>query len=91
MVISFKTAPGAILAIQRHTYKIVCFRDVISGRLKVDLNATARGKQNPALQGSRVILIYKTYMHTEASLDPERCSYKSDAGTRNKWINKHIQ
>jgi hypothetical protein len=64
MVISFKTAPGAILALQRHTYKIVCFRDAISGRLNVDFNATAGGKQNPALQGSRVILIYKTYMHT---------------------------
>ncbi len=30
-------------------------------------------------------------MHTEAALDPERCSYKSDAGTRSKWITKQIQ
>ena len=49
MVISFKTAPGAIMAIHRKTYKIVCFRDTISGRLEVDLNATARGNQNPTL------------------------------------------
>jgi hypothetical protein len=86
MVIFFKTTPGAILAIQRPTYKIVCFKDTISGRLKVDLDATAGGKQNPALQGSWVILIYKTYMHTESTLDPERCAYKSDPGMRIKWI-----
>ena len=91
MVISFKTAPGAILAVQRQTYKIACFRDVNIGRLKVDLNATAEGKQNPALHSSRVILIYNIYMHTEATLEPERCSYKSDAGTRGKWITKQIQ
>ena len=91
MVISFKTTPGAILAVQRQTFKIVCFRDAISGRLKVDMDATTGGKQNPALQGSRVILIYKTYMHTEPTLDPERCAFKSDAGMRNKWIIKQIQ
>jgi len=49
MVISFKTTPGSILAVQRQTYKIVCFRDAINGRLKVDLDSTTRGKQNPAL------------------------------------------
>ncbi len=63
MVISYKTTPGAILAVQRQTYKIVCFKDVTSGRLKVDMDATAGGKQNPTPQGSRVLLIYKTYMH----------------------------
>jgi len=91
MVISFKTAPGAILAIQCHIYKIVCFKDIITGRLKVDLDATVGGKQNPALQGSRIILIYKTYMHTESALDPERCAHKSDPGMRFKWIIKQIQ
>jgi hypothetical protein len=91
IVISFKTAPGAILAVQRQTYTIVCFRDAISGRLKVDLDATTGGKQNPALQGSRVILIYKTYMHTESALDPERCAFKPDAGMRNRWVTKQIQ
>ena len=79
MVIFFKATPGAILAVQRQTYRIVCFRDATSGRLKVDLDATAGGKQNPTLQGSRVIQIYKTYMHTESSLDPERCAFKSDS------------
>ena len=70
MVIYIKTTAGAILAAQRQTYKIVCFRDAISGRLKVDQDATARGKQNPALQGMQVLLIYKTRIHTEATLDP---------------------
>jgi hypothetical protein len=76
IVISFKTAAGAILAVQRQTYKIVCFRDAASGKLK--------GKQNSALQCSRVLLIYKTYMHTESTLDPERCAFKPDATMRSK-------
>ena len=41
MVISFETVAGAILAVQRQTYKIVCFRDATSGRLKVDPDATS--------------------------------------------------
>ena len=57
----------------------------------MDLDATIVGKQNPALQGLRVILIYKTYMHTESALDPERCALKTDVGMRNKWITKQIQ
>ncbi len=43
MVISFKTTAGAILAVQRQTYKILCFRDATSGRLKVDPDATDIG------------------------------------------------
>ena len=49
VVISFKTTPGAILAVQRQTYKIVCFRDATNGRLKVNLDATTKGKHNPTL------------------------------------------
>ena len=59
-------------------YKIVCFRDIDSGRLKVDTTATIGGKQNMNKQGRKVILIYKAHMYTEASLDPERCTHKSD-------------
>jgi hypothetical protein len=87
-VISFKTTTGVILAVQRQTYKIVCFRDATSGKLKVDKDATAGGKQNPALQGMRVLLIYKTHMHTEATLDPERCALKTNVHTRSKWLIK---
>jgi len=72
-------------------YKIACFRDAASGRLKVDPDAIAGGKQNPSKQGSRVLLIYKTYMHTESSLDPGRCTFKTDANMRSKWITKQIQ
>jgi hypothetical protein len=39
-VISFKLATGAIQAVQRHTYEIVCFGDMVSGRLKIDTEAT---------------------------------------------------
>ena len=91
MVISFKTTSGAILAAQRQIYKIVCFRDAISGILKVDQDATTGGKQNSALQGMRVLLIYKPHMHAEATLDPERCAFKTYANTRSKWLIKQIQ
>ena len=29
-------------------------------------------------KGRRVILIYKAHMYKKVTLDPERCSYKSD-------------
>jgi len=90
-VMSFKTSAGAILTVQRQTYKIDCFRDATSGRLKVDPDATAGGKHNTALQGSRILLIYKTYMHTKLALDPERCAFKTNATMRIKWITKQIQ
>jgi hypothetical protein len=78
VVVSFKTATGAILAVHRQTYKIVSFRDINSGRLRVDTAATTGGKQDMQKQGRRVILIYKAHMYKEATLDPEKCSYKSD-------------
>ena len=65
MVMSFKITAEAILAAQRQTYKIVCFRDTTSGRLKVDPDATCGGKHNPILQCSRVLLVYKTHIHKE--------------------------
>ena len=77
-VVSFKTAAGAILAVQRQTYKIVRLRDNDSCRLRVDTSATIGGKQDINKQCRRVILIYKSHMCTEASLDPERCTHKSD-------------
>ena len=57
----------------------------------MDQDATAGGKQNPSLQGMRILLIYKTHMHTEAALDPERCAFKTDVNTRSKWLIKRIQ
>ena len=44
VVVSFKTAAGAILAVERQTYKIVSFRDINTGRLRVDTAATTGGK-----------------------------------------------
>ena len=58
VVVSFKTASGAILAVQRHTYKIVSFMDNDNDRLRVDTTATIGGKQDINKQGRRVRLIY---------------------------------
>ena len=60
LVISFKTATGAVEAIHKETYKIVCFGDAAGGRLRVDATATVGGKQDPSKQGRRSILIYKS-------------------------------
>ena len=91
MIISFKTAAGAVAAIQKQTYKIVCFKDAAGGRLRVDVVATTRGKQDPSKQGLRSILIYKSHMYKEASLDPERCSHKTDQQARNLWVANQLR
>ena len=57
----------------------------------MDPDATAGGKHNPALQGLRVLLIYKTYIHMESAVDPERWAFKTDATMRSKWIINQIQ
>jgi hypothetical protein len=44
IVVSYKAADGAILAVARHMYKIVCYADSVSGRLQVDQAATVGGK-----------------------------------------------
>ena len=85
-MVSFKTAAGAILAVQRKTYKIVSFKDINSGRLRMEMAATTGGKQDMNKQGRRVIMIYKAHMYKDATLDPERCSYKSDEKARRIWL-----
>ena len=91
VVVSFKTAAGSILVVHRKTYKIVCFRDVDTGRLRVHTSATIGGKQDMNKQGRKVILIYKAHMHTEASLDPERCTHKSDEKAKRSWKQNHLR
>ena len=90
-VVSFKTAAGAILAVQRHTYKIVKFRDITSERLIVDTAATIGGMQDMNKDGRRVMLIYKAHMYKEATLDPKRCSHKADEKTMRSWLQTHLR
>jgi hypothetical protein len=86
VIISFKTAAGALAAIHRQTFIIVCFKDTTRGRLRVNAKATTRGKEYPSKQGLRSILIYRSHMYTEASLDSKRCSLKVDQKVRNQWV-----
>ncbi len=48
----------------------------------MDTAATTGGKQDMNKQGRIVILIYKAHMYKEATLDPKRCTYKSDEKAR---------
>ena len=57
----------------------------------MDTTAIGRGKHDPSKQGRMSILIYKSYMYSEASLDPERCSFKIDQKARNQWVSIHAQ
>jgi hypothetical protein len=91
VIISFKIAARAITPIHKQTYKNVCFKDSTRGRLRVDLAATAGGKQDPRKQGLRSILIYKSHIYKEASLDPERCSFKVDQKPRTQWVANQIR
>ena len=52
VVVSFKTVAGAILALHRQTYKIMCFRDIDSGRLRVGTTTTVGEKQDMHKQDS---------------------------------------
>ena len=42
-------------------------------------------------KGRRVILIYKAHMYNKSSLDPERCSHKTDEKARCAWLLSHIR
>ena len=86
IVVPFETASGAITTIQRQTLRFVCFNDIDSDMLMIDIAATAGGKKNTSLQERRVMLIYKTHMHPEASLNPEHSTPKSDAIAKNSWL-----
>ena len=44
IVVSFKTAAGAITSIQRHTLRFVCFNDIDNRRLRIDMADPVRGK-----------------------------------------------
>jgi len=57
VVVSIKTSVGAILAVHRQTYKIVCFQASVGGCFGVDTPTTTGGKQDPSKQGRRTIMI----------------------------------
>jgi hypothetical protein len=66
-------------------------RDNDNGRLKVDTTAIIGSKQDMNKQGRRAILIYKAHMYTEASLEPERCTHKSDEKAMRNWLQTHLR
>jgi len=51
VIMSFKTVARASLAISRQNIKLICFADVLTGRLRVDADATTKGMQDGSAQG----------------------------------------
>ncbi len=90
-MVSFKTTAGAIAIAHMQTFRIISFQDTFSGRLRVDTSATPGGKQDPSKQGRRVILIYNFHIYYKASLDPKKCTHKSDEKAKRIWINAHLE
>ena len=90
-MVSFMTAAGAILAVQRQTYKIVCFKDVDSGPLILDTSATIGGKQGMNRQGRKVIMIYKsTYVHGSLAGSAEMHTQVRREGQAQMATNSHV-
>jgi len=70
---------------------IIYFKDVDNGRIRVDTTTTLGEKQDMSKQDRGVILIYKAHMYNEATLDPERCTHKSDEKARHSWLAAHLR
>jgi hypothetical protein len=79
------------LAIAKQNVKIVCFADVNIGRLRVDPDATAGGKQQMNAQDKRMVLIYRTSMHAGSALSPKMCTRKIDKNARLRWLHTTLQ
>ena len=91
IILSYKTAPGAVATIHMHNLKIVCFANNNTCRLRVDKHTTAGGKQDPSMQGKRMVLVYKTNMHSGLSLNPTQCTQRSDQNARQRWLITTLQ
>jgi hypothetical protein len=52
----------------------------------VDTTATLGGKQDPNKQRRKMILVYKTSMHSESQLNSAPCGPKADPMTRQTWL-----
>jgi hypothetical protein len=84
IIMSFKTAAGAVLAIQN--IKLIYCADVTTERLRVDADATSGGKQDCNAHGRRMVLIYKTNMHPGSIPNPEQCTTKVDRNARKRRL-----
>ena len=72
-------------------FKIVFFTNTHTCRLKVDKQATSGGKQDPSIHGKRMVLIYRTNMHSGSSLNPTQRMQRSDRNARQRWLITTLQ
>jgi len=49
IILSNKTATGAVATIHMQNLKIVCFKDTYTSKLRLDKQATSGNKQNPSV------------------------------------------
>ena len=91
VILSFKTTSRSALAISRQNIKLICFADVLTGRLRVDTCATTGEKQDINAHGRRMVLIYKTNMHPGSILSPEQCTTKVERNARKRGLTTTLQ
>jgi hypothetical protein len=85
LVISYRTAAGAIAIISKQKFPIMTYKDALTGKLKVDENMTAGDLRNPST-GTKKLLIYSANMHPRSALNPANCTAKSSPRDRANWI-----
>jgi len=86
IAVSYKTTTGGATPISRQLFNIVYSAYTKTGRLTMDKDAAMGGKQIPRDQRRWIILVYKTYMHSESQLNSTLCGAKADPRTRHTWL-----
>ena len=76
MVISYQSASGAITTIIRGRFPLRTYKDVLTGKLRVEKRMTAGDQRNPADE-SKKLLIYSANIHPRNTLNPANCTTKS--------------
>ncbi len=85
LVVSFRTAAGAVAAISKHRFQIICAKNEDTRRLKVDFQLT-EGHRTASLSGQKTILIYTAIPHPLSSLTPEGFTINTNIRDRTAWI-----
>ena len=72
IVLSCKTAAGAVATVIKHMFVITCFTEAETGRLRLDPVLTS-SKTSGEKSGAKKILIYDASPHSLSDLNPAKC------------------
>jgi hypothetical protein len=84
IVLSYKTAAGALASVIKHMFVITCFTEAETGRMRLDLALTV-GRATGAQPGAKKILIYDATPHPLLDLNPAKCGPGTTPRERQQW------